>query len=107
MAYATLKKGSKGEEVKRLQTALLSLGYDLGRSGVDGVYGNATVAAVKEYQGDNGLKVDGIAGNATLAKLYYISPEERDGEVTKAFKSIVADIEEHPEFERLVDLLYE
>jgi peptidoglycan hydrolase-like protein with peptidoglycan-binding domain len=60
--YTTLRKGSRGDDVKKLQTAL---GID-----ADGIYGDKTAAAVTEYQKANGLSVDGIAGNQTLGKLY-------------------------------------
>jgi len=52
-----LKKGSKGEEVKQLQTAL--------GIGSDGVFGSGTEAAVKKFQKDNGLAVDGLVGPGT------------------------------------------
>lgn len=67
--YETLRKGSKGDEVKRLQEALIALGY-LDDGGADGDYGNGTVAAVKEFQKDNGLTADGHAGQQTLSTLY-------------------------------------
>ena len=70
MAYGNLTIGSRGDEVKKLQEHLKNSGYDLGSYGVDGVYGNATANAVKQYQKDNGLTVDGIAGNNTLTKMY-------------------------------------
>lgn len=63
-----LKKGSRGEAVKKLQTALQEQGYYNGK--IDGVYGNGTVKAVKAFQKANGLKVDGIAGPQTQEKLY-------------------------------------
>ncbi len=37
---------------------------------VDGVYGHDTRAAVRKFQGANGLSVDGIPGPATRAKLF-------------------------------------
>ena len=64
----TLRRGSKGSEVKRLQTALSELGYY--KMDVDGVYGKGTLAAVRAYQRANGLSADGIAGPKTLGKLY-------------------------------------
>lgn len=67
--YETLRKGSKGEEVKRMQEALIALNY-LEDGGADGDYGNGTVAAVKEFQKDNGLSADGQAGQQTLSTLY-------------------------------------
>ena len=52
-----LKKGSRGEEVKQLQTAL-------GLS-ADGIFGSGTEAAVKKFQKDNNLDVDGLVGSST------------------------------------------
>ena len=63
----TLKKGSKGEEVRILQTALNEQGFDCGE--VDGKFGTKTEAAVKAFQAANGLKVDGIVGRMTWAAL--------------------------------------
>ena len=65
---ATLRKGSKGSEVTRLQNALKALGYYSLK--VDGIYGKGTVAAVKAYQKTAGLKTDGIAGPQTQGQLY-------------------------------------
>ena len=65
---AGLSKGSKGEEVRRLQQRLHDLGYDPGT--VDGAFGNATAAALMCFQGRNGLDMDGAAGADTLTLLY-------------------------------------
>ena len=64
---ATLKPGDTGAQVKVLQRALASLGHSTGK--VDGDYGQATEAAVKEFQTSAGLKADGIVGPATLRAL--------------------------------------
>ena len=61
---ALSKYGSRGEEVRQLQTKLKRWGYYDGN--VDGIYGSQTLAAVKWFQRKNGLKVDGIAGKNTL-----------------------------------------
>ena len=61
-----LKVNSTGNDVKLLQTSLNSKGYKLT---ADGIFGPLTLAAVKNYQSKNGLKVDGLVGPATLAKL--------------------------------------
>ena len=66
--YKTLKKGSRGADVKKMQTALKNNGYYT--LAIDGIFGKGTLAAVKAYQKANGLKVDGIAGPQTLGKLY-------------------------------------
>ena len=63
----TLKKGSKGENVKLLQKNLNELGHDCGQ--VDGDFGSKTLKAVKEFQTDKKLKVDGIVGAKTWAAL--------------------------------------
>ena len=61
---ALSKYGARGEEVKQIQTKLKRWGYYSGN--VDGIYGSATLAAVKKFQKKNGLTVDGIAGKKTL-----------------------------------------
>ena len=70
--YNTLKKGSTGADVKKLQQSLIDKGYDLGKTGADGKYGSLTEAAVKQYQKDNNLTVDGMAGKQTQGALYTV-----------------------------------
>lgn len=65
--YETIRPEARGEEVARLQQALLAEGYSLA---VDGIYGRQTRRAVTLFQRAKGLKVDGIAGNETLSRLY-------------------------------------
>lgn len=55
-----LKKGSRGENVKKLQRFLKSEGYDLGgfgdnQDGVDGVFGSLTESAVRTNQNPFGV----------------------------------------------------
>ncbi len=60
-----LRNGSKGTQVKKLQNALIDLGYLTGKA--DGVYGSKTEAAVKEFQRKNGFAGEvGYAGVATM-----------------------------------------
>ena len=66
-ASALSKIGSRGEEVKKIQTALRDLRYF--NSKIDGIYGTITKKAVERFQKDYGLKVDGIAGKNTLKAL--------------------------------------
>ena len=61
---ALSKYGSRGEEVRTIQTKLKRWGYYKGN--VDGIYGSQTLSAVKWFQRKNGLKEDGIAGKNTL-----------------------------------------
>lgn len=57
-----IRKGSKGEEVKKLQRLL-------GIEPVDGIFGQQTHNAVVEYQKSKGLVPDGIVGPLTMAAL--------------------------------------
>ena len=66
MQYPTLKKGCRGEYVKKLQQILCSLGYKVA---CDGIFGDETLAAVKAIQRVNGLVVDGIVGRKTWKML--------------------------------------
>ena len=61
----TLKKGSKGADVKALQEFLLQLGYSLPRYGADGDFGGETAAAIKRFQARAGLAQDGVYGGDT------------------------------------------
>lgn len=55
--------------IKWLQTRLKELGYDIGRYGADGSFGNDTLAAVKKFQKDKEIAVDGYVGKDTHKKL--------------------------------------
>ena len=61
---ALSKYGSRGDEVRQIQTKLKRWGYYNGN--VDGIFGSQTQEAVRYFQRKNGLTVDGIAGPATL-----------------------------------------
>jgi peptidoglycan hydrolase-like protein with peptidoglycan-binding domain len=63
VAEPTLKKGSKKPEVKDLQEALKTLGFNPGP--VDGIFGAATEKAVKAFQTSVGIHADGIVGRIT------------------------------------------
>ena len=64
----TLKKGSTGADVKKLQQALIDLGYL--DDTADGTYGAKTQDAVTLFQAVNGLDADGLAGAKTQALLF-------------------------------------
>jgi hypothetical protein len=70
-SHPLLKKGDKGDSVKELQTLLNKKGYKLV---VDGIFGNGTDSALRDFQSKNGLVVDGVCGNATWDKLTYVAP---------------------------------
>lgn len=59
--------GSRGQEVRSVQTKLKSLGFYKGA--VDGIYGTGTQKAVRAFQKSVGITADGIAGQKTLLYL--------------------------------------
>jgi peptidoglycan hydrolase-like protein with peptidoglycan-binding domain/glutaredoxin 2 len=61
-----VKLGSKGTDVKMIQSLLNKNGFTLK---ADGIFGKLTLGAVKSYQAKNGLKADGIVGKLTFSKL--------------------------------------
>jgi hypothetical protein len=61
--------GWKGAGIMDVQKALVALGYNVGPTGIDGIRGKNTVAAIKQYQTDRNLKVDGDPGPETAAAL--------------------------------------
>jgi len=65
---STLRMGSSGAEVKKLQNRLKELKYYNGV--VDGDYGQGTYNAVKAFQANNNLTADGVAGPRTLEAIY-------------------------------------
>jgi murein L,D-transpeptidase YcbB/YkuD len=67
-SVTVLRKGDRGEPVKRMQTALADRGY-LRKSEIDGDFGTITLGALLAFQLENGLEVDGIAGPKTAAAL--------------------------------------
>ena len=67
---ARLAAGSSGDAVRKIQQALIDVGFALPQSGVDGRFGAETTSAVKKLQGAQRLSsVDGIVGPATLLAL--------------------------------------
>lgn len=71
-----IEYGNRGNDVKTLQTKLNKVGYKLE---VDGVCGNATAAAIKDFQRKYNLAVDGQAGKNTITKLdSVISAKEKN-----------------------------
>lgn len=57
--------------VRIIQSKLQSMGYSVGRTGIDGYYGHRTRAAVRNFQQANNLTVDGTVGHNTVSTLAY------------------------------------
>lgn len=73
-----LRIGSRGRDVRELQTLLRRAGsYN---AAIDGDFGPKTKEAVMDFQGEMGLQIDGIAGPKTMAKLtrFKVTPDDAD-----------------------------
>jgi len=57
----------RGEDVKQAQILLTDKGYNPGE--VDGIFGNNTMIATKNFQHDNKLTEDGVIGKVTATML--------------------------------------
>ena len=61
------QQGSRGSEVRQIQTKLKQLGYYKGS--IDGIFGSDTKNAVISFQKNCGIAADGVAGPKTLLYL--------------------------------------
>lgn len=64
---ALSRRGSRGEEVKQIQTVLKD--RELYEGNIDGIYGSQTEKAVIQFQKQMGLTPDGIVGPKTLSAM--------------------------------------
>jgi peptidoglycan hydrolase-like protein with peptidoglycan-binding domain len=64
-----VRPNDRGPAVEDIQRRLLALGYDLGRTGVDGVFLGATADAVRSFQAEHELAEDGLVGERTWSAL--------------------------------------
>jgi len=72
---ALLRHGARGDRVTALQARLKSLGYvEIGN--VDGIFGDATERALKQFQTRYGLIADGVAGPNTFKALEIAAPTD-------------------------------
>jgi N-acetylmuramoyl-L-alanine amidase len=62
----------RGDDVRALQSSLNLLGFDAGRE--DGIFGERTDRAVREFQRNVGLPPDGIVGATTVQALSRLRP---------------------------------
>lgn len=86
----TIRKGSRGEDVRYCQELLAKLGYDIGKSGVDGIFGTQTRAAVLAFQKAAGLNADGVVGPLTWQALE--SAEKPPEPVVKTYKVYISNL---------------
>jgi len=82
----TLKYGSRGAEVTKLQEQLKKLGYFSGKA--TGYFGSATKTAVKKFQASKGVAVDGIVGNQTSKILFNSGTSSRSALSREQLKKV-------------------
>jgi len=64
-----LRLGQRGPAIQKIQQALLDLGFNLARSGPDGIFGHDTFLVLQGFQRRQGIQVDGVVGRQTLGEL--------------------------------------
>lgn len=89
--FGELSRGSRGDEVKKLQEALEANGFSVGKHGIDGILGKDTEAALKAFQESIGETADGLYKESTHAKLV--------GTVTESgFRSVFETVKKYTPF---------
>ena len=78
------QQGSTGEDVKTVQYLVTAQGHS---TGVDGVFGPLTKAAVEAFQSSRGLGADGIVGPQTWPQLIIQVQQGSNGDAVRAVQS--------------------
>ena len=73
-----------GDDVAELQRRLSALGFDPG--GVDGIFGDRTTEALREFQRNCGLAQDGICGHLTVAELKRLTIRPGGGDLVSTVR---------------------
>lgn len=81
--------GSSGDHVRQLQSALNRFGYGLD---VDGGFGPKTLAAVRDYQTQNHLRVDGVVGSETWGSLTNQTPAAAAPSAPKTSAAVLSGV---------------
>lgn len=64
-----IKKGAKGLKIVDIQSRLRLLGYNLGRTEIDGIFGEETEKAIKEFQKKRCISVTGVVDDECWQEL--------------------------------------
>jgi len=70
----------RGDDVRDLQRRLSQLGFDSGL--IDGLFGEETEAALRDFQLNTGLDTDGRVGNATVQALLRLRRDHQEATAT-------------------------
>jgi N-acetylmuramoyl-L-alanine amidase len=79
-----LEQGSKGSEVLAMENMLEFLGYDIGKY-LDTYFGTITVAALKQFQGNNDLRETGKYDAKTKEVLLKVYNQEKSKELVEGY----------------------
>lgn len=107
-----LKHMMSGADVRAVKDRLVALGYLY--AATHDTFGDDTLAAVKEFQRDNGLEVDGIVGPLTWDAIFADAPDTPDTpdtatdipEFTRNLKKGMSGADVKAAKDRLVELGY-
>lgn len=86
-----LSNGMEGEDVKEMQSNLVTLGYDLGKWGTDGDFGDATEIALMKFQRDHGLDDDGEYGPITHKAMTAALTAQKPSEAPRSVRIVNGD----------------
>ena len=93
--YSNLIEGASGDEVLRLQSRLIALGFASGTP--NGEYGGATTAAIRLFQNRNSLEETGIASSYVQAVLFSSFALNIDGETMQNIAPQATEVPGAPE----------
>jgi len=82
-----IRIGHMGDVVKKIQQMLVDIGYDLGKCGVDGLFGKRTKMAIESFQEKGGLTLSSSIDKNTLNKLN--NPGEMKNTETKKSGDVI------------------
>jgi peptidoglycan hydrolase-like protein with peptidoglycan-binding domain len=103
----TLAVGAQGEEVRKLQQALLDAGIQF-RGGADGVFGPATQAALRQFQQQNNLPATGTVDAQTASVLMPVgSGVTRTPEEEQFYQTLPPELRELLDDKEIIDRVNE
>lgn len=90
METTTMGPGDQGEQVGKLQQALLAQQFNPGE--LDGRFGTGTKQAVLAFQNSHGLLPDGVAGSRTLGALGLLGDDALPDATTRLSVQLAGDM---------------
>lgn len=91
--------GKKVEEIQKMLVEIVNLYPSLPIITIDGVYGQNTVIAVKEFQKLNSLPQTGIIDEITMRKLSYLHEKNREKFREELLKNKISEVKKNKEGE--------